>query len=57
MSPKRHKTKLLRIMTHLRDAVSETLEHRHIKYPYPELHELEIQLHKMVQAIERQELE
>lgn len=44
-------------MTHLRDAVSETLEHRHIKYPYPELHELEIQLHKMVQAIERQELE
>jgi len=56
MSPNRHKKKLLRLMTKLRYEVSRLQEEKHIKYPYKNLHEVEIDIHDLTQEIERMEL-
>ena len=56
MSPNRHKKKLLRLMTKIRNEVSRMTEEQHIKYPYKNLQEVEIDIHDLTQEIERMEL-
>ena len=56
MSPKRHKTRLLKLMTELREEVSRLQEEKHIKYPYKNLHEVELDIHDLTKEIERTEL-
>jgi len=56
MSPKHHKNRLLKLMTVLRAEVGVLVEHKHIKYPYKNLHEVELDIHDLAQEIERKEL-
>lgn len=43
-------------MTQLREEVSKLMEHKHLKYPYKNLPEVEIDIHKLTQDIEKTEL-
>ena len=54
--PKVHKARLLKLMTQLRDEVSVIVEHKHIKYPYTSLNEVELNIHDLTKEIERVEL-
>ena len=56
MSPKHHKNRLLKLMTVLRAEVGVLVEHKHIKYLYKNLHEVELDIHDLAQEIERKEL-
>jgi len=56
MTPKRHKNRLLKLMTKLREEVCVLVEHKHIKYPYKNLHEVELDIHDLTKEIERTEL-
>ena len=56
MSPKHHKNRLLKLMTVLRAEFGVLVEHKHINYPYKNLHEVELDIHDLAQEIERKEL-
>jgi len=56
MTPKRHKNRLLRLMTKLRNEVSRLQEEKHITYPFKALHEVELDMHDLTVEIERTEL-
>lgn len=56
MTPKRHKNRLLRLIKLLRKEVGRLLEHKHIKYPYKNLSEVELDIDKLTQGIEKTEL-
>lgn len=43
-------------MTTLREEVCKLLEDKHLKYPYKNLNEVEIDIHKLTQDIEKTEL-
>jgi len=43
-------------MTKLRAEVCSLMEHKHLKYPYKNLKELEIDIHHLTQEIEQTEL-
>ena len=53
MSPYRHKQKLLKLMTRLRDEVCNLLEDKHLLYPYKSLPEIEHDIDNLVEEIER----
>ena len=53
MKPGRHKNRILSLMTQLRAEVSVLVEHKHIEYPYKNLNEVELDMHDLVQEIER----
>ena len=56
MSPNRHNRRLLKLMTVLREEVCVLVEHKHIKCPYKNLHEVELDIHDLTKEIERTEL-
>jgi len=54
--PHVHKNRLLKYMTKVREEISIIEEHKHIEFPYKSLNEVEIDIHKLTQEIERREL-
>jgi len=56
MSPKRHKRRLLRLITKIKNEVCRLEEHGHIKYPYKDLHEVDLDISDLIHEIERTEL-
>ena len=56
MSPKRHKTRLLKLLTKLKNEVCSLLEDKHLQYPYKSLPEVEHDIDNLCQEIERTEL-
>jgi len=53
MTPARHKNKLLRLITQLRDGVSECVDHKHLQNPYPAMQDFEDAAAKLIGEIER----
>ena len=53
MSPKRHKTRLLKLLEKLKTEVCSLLEDEHLLYPYKRLPEVEHDIDNLVQEIER----
>ena len=56
MSPKRHKSRLLKVLTQLKTEVCSLLEDQHLQYPYKSLEEIERDIDNLTQEIERTEL-
>ena len=53
MSPKRHKTRLLKLLEKLRNEVCSLLEDEHLQYPYKSLPEIEHDIDNLTREIER----
>ena len=53
MSPKRHKTRLLKVLEQLKTEVCKLLEDEHLLYPYKQLTEVERDIENLIQEIER----
>jgi len=53
MKPKRHKTKLLKLLESLKNEVCSLLEDGHLQYPYKQLPEVEHDIDNLVQEIDR----
>ena len=53
MTPKRHKTRLLKILEQLKNEACSLLEDKHLKYPYKSLEEVELDIDHLVQDIEK----
>jgi len=56
MTPKRHKNRLLGLLTKLKDEVCSLIEDEHLEYPYKSLPEIERDIDHLCQEIERTEL-
>jgi len=56
MSPKRHKTRLLKVLEQLKAEVCKLLEDEHLKFPYKSLEEVERDIDNLTYEIERTEL-
>ena len=56
MSPKRHKFKILKTITLLRNQVAELYEHEHVQHPSKSLNDVELDIHDLAKEIERMEL-
>lgn len=56
MTPKRHKNRLLKILTQLREQVCLLYEHEHVKHPSKSLKEVELDIHDLTMDIEKMEL-
>lgn len=56
MSPRRHKLKILKTLTLLKNQVSELFSHQHIEYTVKSLDEVERDIDMLVKEIERKEL-
>jgi len=56
MTPKQHKSRLLKLIVKLREEVCATVEHGHVKWPYKTLHEIELDMHDLEVEIERVDL-
>lgn len=54
--PEKHKTRLLKLITKLREDVCSLLNDGHLEYPYKSLPEIERDIDCLVQEIERTEL-
>ena len=53
MSPKRHQTRLLKLLEKLRNEVCSLLEDEHLQYPYKSLPEIEHDIDNLAREIER----
>ena len=53
MTPKRHKTRLLKALEKLKNEVCSLIEDEHLQYPYKSLLEVEHDIDNLVQEIER----
>ena len=53
MSPKRHKNRLLKVLTQLKNEVCSLLKDEHLQYPYKSLEEIEHDIDNLTQEIER----
>ena len=53
MSPKRHKNRLLKILTQLKGEVCKLIEDEHLLYPYKSLPEIERDIDNLTEEIER----
>ena len=53
MSPKRHKTRLLKLLERLKNEVCSLIEDEHLLYPYKQLDEVEHDIDNLVREIER----
>ena len=53
MSPKRHKTRLLKQLENLKNEVCSLLEDGHLQYPYKSLPEVERDIDNLTEEIER----
>jgi len=56
MTPRRHKNRLLKLTTKLREEVCKLMENGHIHFPYKDLKEVELDIHHLAQDIEKIEL-
>jgi len=56
MDPKRHKTRLLKVLEQLKTEVCKLLEDEHLKFPYKSLEEVERDIDNLTYEIERTEL-
>ena len=53
MTPKRHKTRLLKLLVKLKNESCSLIEDGHLQYPYKSLPEVEHDIDNLVQEIER----
>ena len=53
MTPKRHKIRLLKILTQLKNEVCSLLKDEHLQYPYKSLEEIEHDIENLTREIER----
>lgn len=53
MTPARHKTRLLKTLTLLKNEVCNLLEDQHLQYPYKSLEEIERDIENLLREIER----
>jgi len=53
MTPKRHKNRLLKILTQLREEVCSLIEDEHLLYPYKQLPEVEKDIDNLIFEIDR----
>jgi len=53
MTPKRHKNRLLKILTQLKAEVCKLIEDKHLRYPYKSLPEIEHDIDNLIEEIER----
>ena len=53
MSPKRHKTRLQKLLINLKNEVCSLLKDEHLLYPYKQLDEVERDIDNLVEEIDR----
>ena len=53
MTPKRHKTRLLKVLEKLKNEVCSLIEDEHLQYPYKSLPEVEHDIDNLTKEIER----
>ena len=53
MKPERHKSRLLKLLTNLKNEVCSLIKDGHLQYPYKSLEEIERDIDNLTQEIER----
>lgn len=53
MKPSNHKKRILKLLMKLRAEICMVYEEHHVKFPEKDIHEIELDIHKITQEIER----